>query len=198
MAYSTCSCSPPFFLSLSLFHSCKAQRNLNSFFAIIMGLNSPAVSRLTQTLEVGRQQLQCIEIHYYICGVVVRFSTSILVVIFRSKKLECIANRAKQEFNSSIFLTVLISESPWEVQEVVLRAGEPDGKWLSHHNLKLPPASSPPARAFCAVYGSLGCNIWSRNHIRDSREETAGGIREEEIWDKPDAFTGKIIQICTH
>ncbi|XP_039530801.1 rap guanine nucleotide exchange factor 5-like isoform X1 [Pimephales promelas] len=30
---------------------CKAQRNLNSFFAIIMGLNSPAVSRLTQTLE---------------------------------------------------------------------------------------------------------------------------------------------------
>uniref|UniRef100_A0A8C1JTC4 Rap guanine nucleotide exchange factor 5 n=1 Tax=Cyprinus carpio TaxID=7962 RepID=A0A8C1JTC4_CYPCA len=30
---------------------CKAQRNLNSFFAIIMGLNSPAVSRLTQTWE---------------------------------------------------------------------------------------------------------------------------------------------------
>ncbi|TRY58773.1 hypothetical protein DNTS_034609 [Danionella cerebrum] len=30
---------------------CKAQRNLNSFFAIIMGLNSPAVSRLSQTWE---------------------------------------------------------------------------------------------------------------------------------------------------
>uniref|UniRef100_A0A671LP43 Rap guanine nucleotide exchange factor 5-like n=1 Tax=Sinocyclocheilus anshuiensis TaxID=1608454 RepID=A0A671LP43_9TELE len=30
---------------------CKAQRNLNSFFAIIMGLNSPAISRLTQTWE---------------------------------------------------------------------------------------------------------------------------------------------------
>lgn len=30
---------------------CKAQRNLNSFFAIIMGLNTPAVSRLTQTWE---------------------------------------------------------------------------------------------------------------------------------------------------
>ncbi|XP_052000219.1 rap guanine nucleotide exchange factor 5-like isoform X2 [Xyrauchen texanus] len=30
---------------------CKAQMNLNSFFAIIMGLNSPAVSRLTQTWE---------------------------------------------------------------------------------------------------------------------------------------------------
>ncbi|XP_052474925.1 rap guanine nucleotide exchange factor 5 [Carassius gibelio] len=30
---------------------CKAQRNLSSFFAIIMGLNSPAVSRLTQTWE---------------------------------------------------------------------------------------------------------------------------------------------------
>uniref|UniRef100_A0A8C2FL82 Rap guanine nucleotide exchange factor 5 n=1 Tax=Cyprinus carpio TaxID=7962 RepID=A0A8C2FL82_CYPCA len=30
---------------------CKAQRNLNSLFAIIMGLNSPAVSRLTQTWE---------------------------------------------------------------------------------------------------------------------------------------------------
>ncbi|XP_062848430.1 rap guanine nucleotide exchange factor 5b isoform X2 [Trichomycterus rosablanca] len=30
---------------------CKAQRNLNSFFAIIMGLNTPAVSRLSQTWE---------------------------------------------------------------------------------------------------------------------------------------------------
>nr|XP_055065632.1 rap guanine nucleotide exchange factor 5b isoform X2 [Misgurnus anguillicaudatus] len=30
---------------------CKAQRNLNSLFAITMGLNSPAVSRLTQTWE---------------------------------------------------------------------------------------------------------------------------------------------------
>lgn len=30
---------------------CKAQRNLNSLFAIILGLNSPAVSRLTQTWE---------------------------------------------------------------------------------------------------------------------------------------------------
>uniref|UniRef100_A0A087XVN2 Rap guanine nucleotide exchange factor 5-like n=1 Tax=Poecilia formosa TaxID=48698 RepID=A0A087XVN2_POEFO len=31
--------------------SCKAQRNLNSFFAIIMGLNAGAVSRLSQTWE---------------------------------------------------------------------------------------------------------------------------------------------------
>ncbi|KAI4877933.1 hypothetical protein NFI96_026208, partial [Prochilodus magdalenae] len=30
---------------------CKAQRNLNSFFAIIMGLNTAAVSRLSQTWE---------------------------------------------------------------------------------------------------------------------------------------------------
>ncbi|XP_046703161.1 rap guanine nucleotide exchange factor 5-like [Silurus meridionalis] len=30
---------------------CKAQKNLNSFFAIIMGLNTPAVSRLTHTWE---------------------------------------------------------------------------------------------------------------------------------------------------
>ena len=33
-------------------HSCKAQRNLNSAFAIIMGLNTAAVSRLNQTWEV--------------------------------------------------------------------------------------------------------------------------------------------------
>jgi len=35
-----------------LFHSCKAQRNLNSFFAIVMGLNTASVSRLSQTWEV--------------------------------------------------------------------------------------------------------------------------------------------------
>lgn len=35
-----------------LFYSCKAQKNFNCFFAIIMGLNSAAVSRLTQTWEV--------------------------------------------------------------------------------------------------------------------------------------------------
>lgn len=33
--------------------SCKAQRNLNSAFAIIMGLNTAAVSRLNQTWEVS-------------------------------------------------------------------------------------------------------------------------------------------------
>lgn len=32
--------------------SCKAQRNLNCFFAVIMGLNAAAVGRLTQTWEV--------------------------------------------------------------------------------------------------------------------------------------------------
>ena len=32
--------------------SCKAQRNLNSAFAIIMGLNTAAVSRLNITWEV--------------------------------------------------------------------------------------------------------------------------------------------------
>lgn len=34
-------------------YSCKAQRNLNSAFAIIMGLNTAAVSRLNQTWEVS-------------------------------------------------------------------------------------------------------------------------------------------------
>ena len=33
--------------------SCKAQRNLNSFFAIVMGLNTASVSRLSQTWEVS-------------------------------------------------------------------------------------------------------------------------------------------------
>lgn len=37
---------------LLLFSSCKAQRNLNCFFAIIMGLNTAAISRLSQTWEV--------------------------------------------------------------------------------------------------------------------------------------------------
>lgn len=32
---------------------CKAQRNLNSFFAIVMGLNTASVSRLSQTWEVS-------------------------------------------------------------------------------------------------------------------------------------------------
>lgn len=43
------------FSSLTVFFSvfsCKAQRNLNSAFAIIMGLNTAAVSRLNQTWEV--------------------------------------------------------------------------------------------------------------------------------------------------
>lgn len=40
------------FTCLSVF-SCKAQRNLNSAFAIIMGLNTAAVSRLNQTWEVS-------------------------------------------------------------------------------------------------------------------------------------------------
>lgn len=37
---------------LLFFHSCKAQKNLNCFFAIIMGLNTAAISRLSQTWEV--------------------------------------------------------------------------------------------------------------------------------------------------
>lgn len=41
------------FLSSLLFNSCKAQKNLSCFFAIIMGLNTAAVSRLSQTWEVG-------------------------------------------------------------------------------------------------------------------------------------------------
>lgn len=36
-----------------LCRSCKAQRNLNSFFAIVMGLNTASVSRLSQTWEVS-------------------------------------------------------------------------------------------------------------------------------------------------
>ena len=34
-------------------HSCKEYRNLNSFFAIVMGLSNIAVSRLSQTWEVS-------------------------------------------------------------------------------------------------------------------------------------------------
>lgn len=33
-------------------HSCREFKNLNSFFAIIMGMSNPAVSRLSQTWEV--------------------------------------------------------------------------------------------------------------------------------------------------
>ena len=44
---------PNMYLLLSLIHSCKAQRNLNSFFAIVMGLNTASVSRLSQTWEVS-------------------------------------------------------------------------------------------------------------------------------------------------
>lgn len=51
------------FSHLFLTPSCKAQRNLNSFFAIIMGLNTPAVSRLTQTWEVWRQISQSMPTH---------------------------------------------------------------------------------------------------------------------------------------
>ena len=45
--------------------SCKEYRNLNSFFAIVMGMSNPAVSRLNQTWEVGvnlKHLLQIIEI----------------------------------------------------------------------------------------------------------------------------------------
>lgn len=34
-------------------HSCREFKNLNSFFAIIMGMSNPAVSRLSQTWEVN-------------------------------------------------------------------------------------------------------------------------------------------------
>lgn len=43
-------------------HSCKAQRNLNSAFAIIMGLNTAAVSRLNQTWEVSLNRTE--SVHY--------------------------------------------------------------------------------------------------------------------------------------
>lgn len=36
-----------------LYFSCKEYKNLNSFFAIIMGLSNVAVSRLTLTWEVS-------------------------------------------------------------------------------------------------------------------------------------------------
>uniref|UniRef100_A0A7N9AMB9 Rap guanine nucleotide exchange factor 4 n=1 Tax=Mastacembelus armatus TaxID=205130 RepID=A0A7N9AMB9_9TELE len=36
---------------------CKEYRNLNAFFAVIMGLSNPAISRLSQTWEVGLQSL---------------------------------------------------------------------------------------------------------------------------------------------
>ena len=39
--------------SFSFLRSCKAQQNLNSFFAIVMGLNTASVSRLSQTWEVS-------------------------------------------------------------------------------------------------------------------------------------------------
>lgn len=39
--------------ALCFLRSCKAQQNLNSFFAIVMGLNTASVSRLSQTWEVS-------------------------------------------------------------------------------------------------------------------------------------------------
>lgn len=36
-------------------HSCKEYRNLNAFFAIVMGLSNPAVCRLNQTWEVSKR-----------------------------------------------------------------------------------------------------------------------------------------------
>lgn len=42
-----------------LLQSCKEYRNLNAFFAVIMGLSNPAVSRLSQTWEVGLFCSQC-------------------------------------------------------------------------------------------------------------------------------------------
>lgn len=48
-------------------YSCKAQRNLNSAFAIIMGLNTAAVSRLNQTWEVSvRLSCLCLSNSYFI------------------------------------------------------------------------------------------------------------------------------------
>lgn len=46
-----------------IFYSCKAQRNLNCFFAIIMGLNTAAVSRLGQTWEVR----MCFSQSFHLC-----------------------------------------------------------------------------------------------------------------------------------
>src|SRR4029434_602027 len=46
-------------LSVIIVLSCKAQRNMNSFFAIIMGLNTAAIRRLSQTWEV-RTFSQCV------------------------------------------------------------------------------------------------------------------------------------------
>ena len=40
-------------LKCLLFVRCKEHHNLNSFFAIVMGLSNIAVSRLSQTWEVG-------------------------------------------------------------------------------------------------------------------------------------------------
>lgn len=45
--------------------SCKAQRNLNSAFAIIMGLNTAAVSRLNQTWEVSVCVCLCLCFRFY-------------------------------------------------------------------------------------------------------------------------------------
>lgn len=40
-------------LCLASVCSCREFKNLNSFFAIIMGMSNPAVSRLSQTWEVN-------------------------------------------------------------------------------------------------------------------------------------------------
>uniref|UniRef100_A0A8C8E3Z6 Rap guanine nucleotide exchange factor 4a n=1 Tax=Oryzias sinensis TaxID=183150 RepID=A0A8C8E3Z6_9TELE len=42
---------------------CKDYKNLNAFFAIIMGLSNPAVSRLSQTWEVGTCGFSCFLFH---------------------------------------------------------------------------------------------------------------------------------------
>lgn len=75
-------------------HSCREFKNLNSFFAIIMGMSNPAVSRLSQTWEVN-----------FLSSA----SRSLL-------KLECFPLLLSTIVKSSVFL---LAETPDQVQEVL-------------------------------------------------------------------------------
>lgn len=98
-------CSRIHFMSwVCLFvHSCREFKNLNSFFAIIMGMSNPAVSRLSQTWEVN----------------ILRSASRSLL------NLKCFPLLLSTAVKSSIFS---LAETPNQVQEVLCWVWEYDGE----------------------------------------------------------------------
>lgn len=98
-------CSRIHFMSwVCLFvHSCREFKNLNSFFAIIMGMSNPAVSRLSQTWEVN---------------ILWSASRSLL-------NLKCFPLLLSTAVKSSVFS---LAETPNQVQEVLCWVWEYDGE----------------------------------------------------------------------